>query len=204
MEPMNLEARVVAYGLLSRLFISEPNGEAVCAFSDFEWEPLLGIRSFDPHSVDFDTIALENRSEFARMFLGPKKLVAPPYESVYRSGSRQMNGSYTRAVRECYDALGIRRDGTISEPDDFVGFELQFCSYLLTIAQAAKESGDEESFVEADERYENFFYEHIASWIPAFCDDILDAEPLPLMAACALTLKTFVDLEKTRLKSTSL
>ena len=195
MQTDTFEERAEAYALLARVFASEPDADAVEAFARFDWASFLGEDVAFAFEEDYERVAAENRAEFARMFLGPKKLPAPPYESAYRSGARCMWGPQTSEVREAYEAAGIRRDGSLNEPDDFVGFELQFASSLLTAARLAEEAGDGDARAFALERYREFLDGHLGRWIPAFCNDILAAGPAPFMAACARALKLTVETE---------
>lgn len=197
MENDRLDMRAEAFGVVSRMFASEPDMQAVDAFLSFDWHSVLETPpSFAAlEHCDREAIARENRVEFARLFLGPKKRIAPPYESVYRSGPRHMHGSEARELKAFYQEVGIVQDGTVNEPDDFIGFELQCACYLLTAAMLAHASGDEELRSSVLECYEHLLLRHLAAWIPAFCQDILDARPLPLMAACAQTLDLLVEFE---------
>lgn len=196
MQAQHLGERAEAYAVLSRAFSSEPDAAAVSAFIGFDWDLLLGHSPLAGLFEDSEATSPRNRSEFGRMFLGPKKLIAPPYESVYRSGTRRMGGEHADRMRDLYLSSGIRRDGSTNEPDDFIGFELQFACYLLTAAHMAYESGDESSLEFALQRYHELLFDHLVIWVPAFCEDILDAEPLPFMAACARALAALVKLEE--------
>ena len=187
-----LEKRSSAYGLLACVFTTEPDTDVVREFYTFDWDSVFGGNCPLESPDDYTAIAAENRSQFARMFLGPKKRVAPPYESTYRSGLRRMGGHYTEDVRRCYQDAGIQRDGSIKEPDDFVGFELQFACCLLAAASLAVEMGDEVSFAESMQRYEDFLRYHLICWIPAFCDDILYSDPKPFLGLCAEILRRMV------------
>lgn len=195
MSDRSFESRSKAYELLASAFTAEPDADAVRDFYSFDWGSLLGADCPLEEPDDCAAVASENRSEFARMFLGPKKRIAPPYESVYRSGVRRMGGCHAEDVRRCYEEAGVRRDGSVREPDDFVGFELQFASYLLAAASLAAESGDEDLLTESLKRYEEFLVYHLARWIPSFCDDILHADPKPFLALCARMLEAVVEYE---------
>ena len=143
-----------------------------------------------------EAVARKNRGEFARMFLGPKKLIAPPYESAYRSASSRIWGTQSAELRSFYRNVGICRDGSVNEPDDFIGFELQCAGYLLTAAQHARKAGRKDLCIFVLEQYHRLLFDHLTQWVPAFCEDVLNAEPDPFMAACARTLQAMIQREQ--------
>jgi len=69
-------------------------------------------------------------SDFNRLFVGPGKPLAPPWESYYLSRDHLLFQEETLAVREAYRRLGLEAVSLHSEPDDSLSLELSFMAEL--------------------------------------------------------------------------
>ena len=120
-----------------------------------------------------ETSALdEARWEYNRLFIGPKKPLATPFESVYRSEKQIMMREFTFEVREFYSQVGLEVEKKDQFPDDFIGLEFQ---YLFYVSQLVVELIKSEKMEEAKELIlvrEEFLQKHPKQWFPKFCDDI--------------------------------
>lgn len=113
--------------------------------------------------------------EFNRLFIGPGRVPASPYESVYRSPSRLLMQESTVDVRRTYLEAGLvmQRLGTV--PDDHLGAELEFMFYLAdrAVAEAVESRWEEVG------RYldlgRTFLKEHLLSWVGEFSAGVLGA-----------------------------
>jgi TorA maturation chaperone TorD/Fe-S-cluster-containing hydrogenase component 2 len=110
--------------------------------------------------------------EYARLFVGPGRPVAHPYESVYREG--RVMGDCTLAVRQSYVTEGLAPQGH-SLPDH-VAVELEFMAHLARQEAEAWERGDEEEVRACLRRQEAFLGEHLGRWLPRFCQQVLASE----------------------------
>lgn len=128
--------------------------------------------------------------EFNELFLGPGPLPAPPWESVYLSPERLVMQAPARAVLRAYVDAGLGYDSMIGCPPDHVAKELGFMAALIggvTDAEAAPERrGDCE---------DAFLHEHLARWVPRFCDDLERAAAARWYRAVACLLRRFLDVE---------
>jgi TorA maturation chaperone TorD/Fe-S-cluster-containing hydrogenase component 2 len=111
-------------------------------------------------------------AEYTRLFVGPGRPVAHPYESVYREG--RVMGDCTLAVRRSYAAEGLAPEGH-SLPDH-VAVELDFMAHLARREAQAWERGDEEEALAYMRRQEAFLGEHLGRWLPRFCQQVLASE----------------------------
>ncbi len=111
--------------------------------------------------------------EFTRLFLGPGRPVAHPYESVYREG-RTM-GNTTLDVRQWLAGEGLTPSDR-SLPDH-VGVELAFMSHLAACEARAWDAGDEAGAQDYVVRQGDFMREHLAVWLPQFCRRVLLGQP---------------------------
>lgn len=108
--------------------------------------------------------------DHARLFTGPGKLLAAPYESVHRSAEGLLFDEHTLRVREWYHHYGIRAPRERREPDDHIGLELEFLAALLGWSLEAHEAGaggDAAAYAEAAGA---FLEEHLHRWAPTLFD----------------------------------
>jgi TorA maturation chaperone TorD/Pyruvate/2-oxoacid:ferredoxin oxidoreductase delta subunit len=119
--------------------------------------------------------------EYARLFVGPGRPVAHPYESVYREG--RVMGDCTLAVRQSYAAEGLAPEGH-SLPDH-VAVELEFMAHLAQREAEAQERGDEEEALAYLRQQEAFLSEHLGRWLPRFCQRVLAGGAHPFYADLA-------------------
>jgi TorA maturation chaperone TorD/Pyruvate/2-oxoacid:ferredoxin oxidoreductase delta subunit len=120
-------------------------------------------------------------SEFTRLFLGPERPVAYPYESVYREG--KVMGDCTVAVRQHYTAEGLASEDHFLP--DHVAVELEFMAHLALREAEAWERDDEDEALACLRRQEAFLSEHLGRWLPSFCQRVLASEAHPFYASLA-------------------
>ncbi|AGA68028.1 putative component of anaerobic dehydrogenase [Desulfitobacterium dichloroeliminans LMG P-21439] len=106
--------------------------------------------------------------EFNRLFVGPQSPPAPPYESVYRYGERQVMQKSTLDVRQWYRSEGLSLAGRSNEPDDYIATELEFAAYLLSNAIEQYRKDQPQKAKVYKDRYNAFCHEHLAVWLPSF------------------------------------
>ena len=99
-----------------------------------------------------------------RLFLGPERLLACPYESVYLNPEHLTFGSQTLAVRAWYHRYGLSAPAQGREPDDHIGLELGFVSFLIMRALEAAERGDDALLREHSDAVGLFLEEHLLLW----------------------------------------
>lgn len=168
-----LSNRRFLYALLARAFASEPDGTLLgvvmdehtgdeCALLDDEdgagrrlWRMLA-----DEAAADEDD---RLRSEYTRLFLGPEKLPAPPWESVYVNGEPLLFQESTLVVRETYRRSGYASAGYPREADDHVAIELDF---MVALAVKTCEAMDRDAL----EAQRSFLEKHLLVWIESFAE----------------------------------
>jgi TorA maturation chaperone TorD len=107
------------------------------------------------------------RDDFNRLFIGPNKVLAPPWESVYFSSDRQMFQIQTLEVRNWYARFGLEIVNLNKEPDDHLGLELEFIAHLAHLALEAQTNGNEEQFTQTLEALRQFMKQHPLRWAQA-------------------------------------
>ncbi|CAB5095502.1 Respiratory arsenate reductase cytoplasmic chaperone [Olavius algarvensis associated proteobacterium Delta 3] len=71
---------------------------------------------FAGRADDIDDLCVD----FARLFIGPYALLAPPYGSVYLDGERRVMGNSTMHVRSFYSDAGLELSAQFKEPPDHI------------------------------------------------------------------------------------
>jgi TorA maturation chaperone TorD/NAD-dependent dihydropyrimidine dehydrogenase PreA subunit len=136
-------------------------------------------------------------AEFTRLFLGPGRRVAHPYESVYREG-RTM-GDTTLDVRRWLAGEGLAPDRRVLP--DHVSIELALMSHLAVREARAWESGDEHEAWDLLARQESFLHDHIVTWLPLFCRRVLMGRPHQHYADLARSTEAFVTDDAAQLRT---
>ncbi len=116
-------------------------------------------------AVDLEAL----RIEFTRLFIGPFKLLAPPYGSVYLEDNRMM-GESTVDARNRYEQAGL--DITLSDAPDHLAMELEFMYYLVMQELEAIHMEDTEALQTCQEKQRSFLQTHLARWLPRFAEKV--------------------------------
>lgn len=101
-----------------------------------------------------------------RLFIGPEKVLAPPWESVYFNDERNIFQEQTLQVRQWYRQFGLEPEKLHSEPDDHVGLEFAFLAHLARLALEALERDDTAAFDQYLDAQRRFLVEHPLQWVP--------------------------------------
>ena len=110
------------------------------------------------------------RREHARLFVGPFRVLAPPYGSVYLEEAGGVMGDSTADALRRYAEAGFEVE--CAGPPDHVSLELEFMARLATEEAAALQEGDVARAELALERQRRFFVEHVGEWGPAFASRV--------------------------------
>lgn len=110
--------------------------------------------------------------EYARLFVGPFALVAPPYGSVYLDGERTVMGPSTQATIAFYESEGLAKHADFSELPDHIAVELEFMYYLIYRQVEALDKGDTERYQEYRQKKEQFMNTFVDKWVPVFCNTL--------------------------------
>jgi TorA maturation chaperone TorD len=132
--------------------------------------------------------------EYNRLFVGPGRLQAPPYESVYRDSRGLVMGPAARDVERRYAEAGLALAPEHRDLPDHIATELGFMAYL---AMREAEAKDEERRTWR-ERERSFLQDHLGVWLPLFCRRVKEASQHPFYTALAELTVTFVNLDTQR------
>jgi TorA maturation chaperone TorD len=107
--------------------------------------------------------------DYSRLFLGPFKLLAPPYGSVYLEDGKFM-GESTLAARDLYRQEGL--DIVLKDAPDHISAELEFMYFLALKEAEARADADPEQAACLRDRQASFLGDHLGTWVEAFANNI--------------------------------
>lgn len=166
-----LQHHVEAWTALSRLYLSPPDEDVLAQLrspgmieawplaTDGDAQTRAGLGLVTGSNDDAEAVAADHR----RLFVGPGRLLAAPYESVHVGEEKLLFDEATIRVREAYAAFGLAAPRLNREPDDHVGLELEF---MATLARGAVDDPEQAG------RYltalAEFLTDHVGVWVPGF------------------------------------
>jgi TorA maturation chaperone TorD len=130
--------------------------------------------------------------EYARLFVGPFGLKAPPYGSVYLDGERTVMGPSTMETIGLYEQEGLARDEGFHELPDHIAVELEFMYFLGYRAVEALQKGDADCAEAYLYKQEQFRTRFLAQWVPQFCTQIQDETDNSFYSALANCVALFI------------
>jgi len=205
-----LEARIYAYDFLRRAFLSEPSLDYLqlltqegylTAFPFGEEEENLskGIKLVLSYLSSRDvTLNLEFETlhwDYTRLFIGPFKLPAPPWESAYLNKDRLLFQEETHRVRLAYLKYAFLPKLYQQEADDHLGLELDFMYQLAVKALQACQEGQAQDFPDLLRDQQDFLVEHLNRWVPQFSAKVSEHAKTDFYRGMAFILKGFLSLD---------
>lgn len=130
--------------------------------------------------------------EYSKLFVGPGKLKAPPYGSVYLEKGRRIMGDSTMEVIKIYKKEGLELRDDFKELPDHIAVELEFMYYLIYKEIEALENLDYKKAAHYIETQEMFLNKFLGKWIKPFCNSILDETDNKFYQALARCLLIFI------------
>lgn len=202
-----LANRLYIYSLLHKVFGAEPGSElleqltadtagaAFALLSSEEGDLLAGAGEYFKGIRDgmADPNFLEKiKDEYTRLFIGPAKLVAPPWESVYRGKESSLFQPSTLLVRSTYKRYGMIPQGYPRVADDSLALEIAFMAELADRAVKAFTEGDDAELKKNLSGSADFLKVHLLYWIPKFNNCMKDAASNHLYPHMSLVLESFI------------
>jgi len=138
-----------------------------------------------PKANDLD----RHRVDYSRLFLGPFKLLAPPYGSVYLEDGKFM-GNSTFAARDLYEQEGL--DIVLKDAPDHINAELEFMYFLVLKEAEARENSDLKEAAGFHDKQASFLQVHLGRWVRRFAHNIEGNTQTGFYRALGLATKNFV------------
>lgn len=196
------------FAVTAAVFSRETPEEGVCQMVaqatvdqdgiDDELEHALAIDLAALAHDDMTAFATQTRTEYARLFLGPREVVAPLHESAYLSGTARMFTAETLAVRKIYETNGYIMKAKNREPEDAIGTELEFMRNLCDQAGAllSRDALTREGLDRVSHLLEvlhDFRDEHLSRWTHLFVERVATHDVSGFYRAWARYLSKMLD-----------
>ena len=204
-----LAGRGYVFSLLHKLLGAEPTKELLDVVSSkeslesvalFESDSEAAARLKDVLASCSEMDAEAAKLEYTRLFLGPDKLIAPPWESCYTAKERALFQQSTLQVRSWYQQYSYVPAGYPSHPDDHISLMMHFLALTTERAAACLESDlmcGYRSLLEGQKLFEK---NHILNWMDAYCADMDQSETKVLYPQLVRAMADFIAYDQTALE----
>ncbi|MHA2068539.1 MAG: TorD/DmsD family molecular chaperone [Candidatus Thorarchaeota archaeon] len=108
--------------------------------------------------------------DYSKLFVGPYKLLAPPYGSVYLENTTRVMGDSTLDVKNRYAEEGLLVD--LKEAPDHIAIELEFMYYLISKEIETALNSDAVSTAAYLEKQKDFLGTHLGVWVSDLASNI--------------------------------
>ncbi|WP_461394972.1 TorD/DmsD family molecular chaperone [Deferrisoma sp.] len=132
------------------------------------------------------------RVDYARLFVGPGELLAPPYGSVYLEEGRVVMGPSTQDVIRRYEDEGIAVDPEFQELPDHISAELEFLYVLAFRCRDAAARADEAAVRAYRRKQGEFLRDHLLRWGPEFAGRVEERAGQGFYRELARCLRAFL------------
>ena len=131
--------------------------------------------------------------DYAKLFVGPNELIAPPYGSVYMDDGRRTMGDSTLEAIKIYKDEGLAIDENFKELPDHIAVELEFMYYLIFKETEALEKSETDKALDFIKTQELFLDKFLARWVKPFCDKIKAGTDNEFYNSLADCLSVFIE-----------
>jgi TorA maturation chaperone TorD len=179
-----LVAHYLAYSYLGKAFYEAPTIDFITTLTEdrlFEEWPLAGdedllnsgLATLQTYCDNWNDAAFATlKSDYTTLFIGPNRLLAPPWESVYLSEEHLLFDEQTLQVRAMYREYGMALPEGNHHPDDHFGLEMYFVAYLCRLGIEAVERGQWLMLNKLRNALRSFLQDHVMQWADQFLTDV--------------------------------
>lgn len=136
--------------------------------------------------------------EYTRLFLGPGKHISP-HESIYHERGDgdwgNLWGADTVAVKKFIETAGLEYKDEYTGMPDHIGVEFEFMGGLIKREIEAWKDNDREGAVYCLKIQKKFVDEHLAAWVPVFCEKVVEHAELSFYREIAKLTGNFLKNE---------
>jgi TorA maturation chaperone TorD len=162
-----LSVAPTAAGELERLLAGAGGGGATGAAAG-DAGAAAGAATGDGGAAAADNFLADIRQDYTYLFYLVSISHTSPYESVYRTETREMFGPTTLKVREQYREQGLTVSAEGSLPDDHIGLELDFLGQLFARLAQETQAVDRTAADATTETIRRFLGEHLLVFAPTY------------------------------------
>jgi TorA maturation chaperone TorD len=201
------ENRSNIYGLLAAIYRQEMTPNLLKQIKNPQIMGVLSNLGIELNSGFFqkpeDDLLKDLAVEYARLFLGPGKHISP-HESVHHKRDDgqwgQLWGLSTAEVKKEIESAGLRYQAEYTGLPDHISVVLEFMQQVTLAEQKAWADGDRNLALVCLEKEKEFIEEHLAGWIPVFCEKVIKEAELPFYREISRLTWRFIEFEKKELK----
>lgn len=133
------------------------------------------------------------RVDYAKLFVGPYELLAPPYGSVYIEGERKIMGDSTVEARNVYRRAGVDISRDFYDTPDHIVAELEFMYFLIfKEVEALGESGVGRA-TDFLNQQRTFLMNHLCAWVSEFTEKVEEVAATAFYKNLAKATRAFVE-----------
>ncbi|MDY0042162.1 MAG: molecular chaperone TorD family protein, partial [Desulforhabdus sp.] len=141
--------------------------------------------------------------DFARLFVGPYQLFAPPYGSVYLDGDWQVMGPSTLDVIERYRLGGLALSNDFHDAPDHIAVELEFLYFLTVKEVQATVENNQHAALAAQVMRNDFMHRHLGAWSAQFTKEVEENAETDFYRGVARCTRIFIESEMEQLEQVS-
>lgn len=180
-----LKGREYVFSLLHRILGAEPEKQLLkAASSDSSLETILLFNSDDSEAAQELHQVLQScrlaepdciqrmKDEYTRLFIGPERLSAAPWESVYTTKERALFQESTLGARGWYRKYHYLPEKYPRVADDHISLMMHFLSLTCNKAAFCLERDNLNECLSILTDQKKFETEHLLNWIFLYSDDI--------------------------------
>lgn len=154
--------------------------------------PDLGrlVAPLHTQTADHDALLLDHSA----LFVGPFRLLAPPYGSIYLEGKREVMGASTGDARRRYELAGLDMAEEIRDAPDHIAIELEFMYYLVFRHYEALQS-DPPAAQQWQTQQISFLDRHLGQWVGPFAEKVRENARTEHYRILASVTASFIQLD---------
>ncbi len=191
------------YGLLAAIYRREMTSDLLKQIKDPRFLGVLSNLGIELNNGFFqkpEQELLEDLAvEYARLFLGPGKHISP-HESVHHqrddAQGGQLWGQSTVEVKRFIELSGLHYKSEYTGLPDHISVELEFMQQVTLREEQAWAEQDKDTALSCLKNEKKFIEEHLARWVPIFCEKVINEAELLFYREMAALTKSFIEFEK--------
>ena len=204
----NAAARAQVYALLANIFRAEPERAFLEQIRAPRFSQILRDMGVDLGEYFFkmpeDQMQEALEVEYARLFLGPGTHISP-HESVFVETDGGEGGGLwgkkTVEVKKFIETAGFDYNCEFNGLPDHVSVELEFMQKMAEAEARQWRDGNQDKANWCLGVQKKFFEEHLARWVPDFCDEVMEKSSMPFYGEMAGLTKNFMDFDRNQVNS---
>ena len=211
-----LQNRCHLYQVLHTVFSGGPNEELIRQLADGSTSMAFGILSENEEDVmgkmasfvkklgdrleespleDKPSFLEQIKTEYTKLLVGPGKMIAYPWESIYVGKENLLFQESTLRVRQFYRKYGYLPQSYPHVADDHISLELHFMAKLSARVLEAFQKDDRESWRNLLEGQKIFLKYHLLKWIPQYVTCMKMSKTTCMYPQFAMAVDSFIQID---------